>query len=92
MKSAVFFLGVLITISCVLLEKSDACYANRTWQTVGEMTVPDPSYCTTTGAQCRQEQVQISWDTTTNTFDWEYLPATCTACPATGSAPATCQQ
>jgi hypothetical protein len=90
MKNAVFILGVLIAISCVLLERGDACYNDHVWQTVGDMKVPDPA-CTTPGAQCRLELVQISWDNSANTFDWVYLPANCTACPG-GGTPATCGQ
>jgi hypothetical protein len=89
MKSAILFLGVLVTVGCVLLENSDACNVNRVWQQVGEMVVPD-STCSAT--ECMREQVQISWDTAKNTFDWEYLPTTCTACAATGSSSATCTQ
>jgi len=88
MKNAVWFLAILITISGVLLERGDACNANLTWSPVGEMTVSDPSCA----PQCRQEQVQIAWDTSNNTFDWEYSPLTCVACPAADSAAASCQQ
>jgi hypothetical protein len=90
MKKAIFFLGVLIAVSGCLIERGDACGTDASWQTIGQITVPD-SQCTATGAQCRQELVQIEWDSVKGVFDFVYIPTSCAACPA-GTTPATCGQ
>jgi hypothetical protein len=88
MKQAILGLVLLVGISCVLLKTGGACNPpSQTWQTVGDMIVPD-STCGQSGT-CRDEQVQIAWDDATHSVSWQYVAEACVPCPI-DNVPAVC--